>query len=106
MDNILYISGEGIFNSRQNIIYHKYFSIHSTKNYFISRELKSIVSHVEIINFSWWFGHPRFIVKLESSGLRGMTIIKSIIKSITLCTSSTGLIAKNPEHNSVPGKSD
>ena len=79
MDNILYISGDGLFDSTQNIIYHKHFSIHSTKNYFISRELKTIVSNSEVINFSWWFGHPRFIVKLESSGLRGTTRIKTII---------------------------
>jgi glycosyltransferase involved in cell wall biosynthesis len=82
MDNILYISGDGIWNSGQNKIYHKHFSIHSTKNYFISRELKSIVSHCEVINFSWWFGHPRFIVKLESSGLRGTTRIKIITTKI------------------------
>ena len=40
MDNILYISGDGLFDSTQNIIYHKHFSIHSTKNYFIK-----IISH-------------------------------------------------------------
>ena len=82
MNDILYISGDGIYNSGKNQIYHKSFSIISTKNYFISRELKSIVSHFDIINFSWWFGHPRFIVKLESSGLRGTTRIKTIITKI------------------------
>ncbi len=82
INKILYISGDGIWNSGENKIYHKRFSFHSTKNYFISRELKSIVSHSEVINFSWWFGHPRFIVKLESSGLRGTTRIKIITTKI------------------------
>ena len=57
-------------------------SIDSTKSYFITTELKSLVDNCEVINFSWWFGHPRFIVKLESSGLRGTTRIKSIIMHI------------------------
>ena len=81
-NKILYISGDGIWNSGQNKIYHKHFSIHTTKNYFISRELKLIVSHCEVINFSWWFGHPRLIKKLEAFGIRGTTRIKSIIMHI------------------------
>ena len=82
MDKILYISGDGIWNSGQNKIYHKHFSIHTTKNYFISRELKLIVSHCEVINFSWWFGHPIFLVKIESFGLLGTTRIKTVFFNI------------------------
>lgn len=81
MDNILYISGDGIRDQIESKIYTKHF-ISDAKNYFITKELKSLVDNCEIINFSWRFGHPRFIVKLESSGLRGTTRIKIIIIKI------------------------
>ena len=81
MDNILYISGDGIRDQIESKIYTKHF-ISDAKNYFITKELKSLVDNCEIINFSWWFGHPRFIVKLESSGLRGTTRIKIITTKI------------------------
>ena len=81
MNKILYISGDGIRDQIANKIYTKHF-ISDAKNYFISKEFKFLVGDCDILNFSWWFGHPRFIVKLESSGLRGTTRIKIIIIKI------------------------
>ena len=31
-----------------------------------NEEFKLLVGDCDIINFSWWFGQPRLIVKLES----------------------------------------
>jgi len=81
MNNILYISGDGIRDQIASKIYTKYF-ISDAKNYFISKEIKLLVGNCDIINFSWWFGHPRFILKLESSALRGTTRIKIITMKI------------------------
>ena len=81
MDKILYISGDGIRDQIGSKIYTKYF-ISDAKNYFITKELKSLVDNCEIINFSWWFGHPIFLVKLESFGLLGTTRIKIIFFNI------------------------
>ena len=80
-NKIFYISGDGIRDQIGSKIYLKHF-ISDAKNYFISKEFKLLVGDCDIINFSWWFGHPRFIVKLESSGLRGTTRIKIIIMKI------------------------
>jgi len=78
MDNILYISGDGVNSSKQRWnIYFNYFDPF-WKNHFITKALNSIVNNCEIINFSWWFGHPIFLVKLESFGLLGTTRIKVI----------------------------
>jgi len=78
---ILFISGDGVRDQIVSKIYTKYF-ISDVKNYFISKEFKLLVGNCDIINFSWGFGHPRFVVKLESSGLRGTTRIKTIITKI------------------------
>jgi len=80
-NKILFISGDGLRDQIGSKIYTKHF-LNDAKNYFITKELKSLVDNCEIINFSWWFGHPRFLVKLESSRLRGTTRIKIIIMKI------------------------
>jgi hypothetical protein len=77
MNNILYISGDGLRDQIGSKIYTKQF-LSDAKYYYITKELKSLVDNCEIINFSWWFGHPRFLVKLESFGLLGTTRIKVI----------------------------
>ena len=81
MNNILYISGDGLRDQIGSEIYTKQF-LSDAKNYYITKELKSLVDNCEIINFSWWFGHPRFLVKLESFGLLGTTRIKIIFFNI------------------------
>jgi len=81
MNNILYISGDGLRDQIGSKIYTKQF-LSDAKNYYITKELKSLVDNCEIINFSWRFGHPRFIVKLESFGLLGTTRIKIIFFNI------------------------
>ena len=75
MNNIVYISGDGLRHQIESKIYTKQF-LSDAKNYYITKELKPLVDNCEIINFSWWFGHPRFLVKLESFGLLGRTRIK------------------------------
>ena len=78
MNNILYISGDGLNSTKQKWkIYFNYFDPF-WKNHYITKELKSLVDNCEIIKFSWWFGHPIFLVKLESFGLLGTTRIKVI----------------------------
>ena len=77
MTKILYISGDGLRDQIGSKIYTKQF-LSDAKNYYITKELKSLVDNCEIIKFSWWFGHPRFLVKLESFGLLGTTRIKVI----------------------------
>ena len=81
MNKIFYISGDGIRDQIENKIYTKHF-ISDSKNYFITTELKSLGSNCEIINFSWWFGHPRLIAKLLSFGLPGSTMLKIKVMNI------------------------
>ena len=81
MNNILYISGDGLRDQSESKIYTKYF-LNDAKNYFITKELKTLVDNCEIINFSQWFGHPIFIGKLEFPRLRGTTRIKILIMKV------------------------
>ena len=82
MDNILYISGDGVAepkNKWKN--YFNYFDGYS-KNYFITKAFKSIVNNCEILNFSHSLRHPIFIFKLESLSIPGSTFLR--IKTIIL----------------------
>ena len=75
MDKILFISGDGVSNHKNNWnIFYTYFDglnnkdqnrFHICKNYFISKAIKSIVKKCDILNFSFDLRHPRFILKLE-----------------------------------------
>ncbi len=51
MNNILYISGDGLRDQIGSKIYTKQF-LSDAKNYYITKELKSLVDNCEIINFS------------------------------------------------------
>ena len=81
MTKILYISEDGLRDQIGSKIYTKQF-LSDAKNYYITKELKSLVDNCETIKFSWWFGHPIFLVKLESFGLLGTTRIKIIFFNI------------------------
>jgi len=82
MDNILYISGDGVAepkNKWKN--YFNYFDGYS-KNYFITKALKSIVNNCEIINISQQIWFLRIFLKLESLEIYGSTIIRSKVVKI------------------------
>jgi hypothetical protein len=82
MNNILYISGDGIAepkNKWKN--YFNYFDGYS-KNYFITKALKSLINKCEILNFSHSLRHPILIFKLESLSIPGSTFLR--IKTIIL----------------------
>ena len=82
MDNILYISGDGINNAKNRwSIYFNYFDCYS-KNYFITKAFKSIVNNCEIINFSQQMWFLRIFLKLESLRIYGSTIIRSKVVNI------------------------
>ena len=82
MDNILYISGDGVAepkNKWKN--YSNCFDGYS-KNYFITKALKSIVNNCEIINFSQQIWFLRIFLKLESLEIYGSTRIRSKVVNI------------------------
>ena len=65
LNKILYISGDGVAESKNKWKnYFNYFDGYS-KNYFITKELKSFINKCEILNFSHSLRHPIFIYKLE-----------------------------------------
>ncbi len=82
MNKILYISGDGIAepkNKWKN--YFNYFDDYS-KNYFLTKELKSMVNQCEILNFSQQIWFLRIFLKLESLKIIGSTMIRLIIIQI------------------------
>jgi len=82
MDNILYISGDGVAEPKNKWnIYNNYFDCYS-KNYFITKAFKSIVNNCEIINLSQQIWFLRIFLKLESFGIYGSTIIRSKVVNI------------------------
>jgi len=82
MNNILYISGDGVGGAKQRWkIYFNYFDPF-WKNYFITNALKSIVDNCEIINFSHQIWFLRLILKLESLGIYGSTMIRLKVVNI------------------------
>ena len=82
MNNILYISGDGIADPKTNWnIYFNYFDLFS-KNYFLTKELKSTVNNCEIINFSHQMWFLKIFLKLEYLGIYGSTMIRSKIANI------------------------
>ena len=92
MDKILFISGDGVSNQKHNWnLFYTYFDglnnkdqnhFYITKNYFISKAIKSIVKECDILNFSFDLRHPRFILKLEMLEMPGSTIIRNYIVKI------------------------
>jgi len=82
MNNILYISGDGIAEPKSK--WKNYFNFFDgySKNYFITKAFKSIVNNCEILNFSHSLRHPIFIFKLESLSIPGSTFLR--IKTIIL----------------------
>ena len=76
MDNILYISGDGVNSIKQRWkIYFNYFDLF-WKNYFITKALNSIVNNCEILNFSHGLQHPTLNLKLESLNIPGSTFLR------------------------------
>ena len=82
MNKILYISGDGVVEQKNKWkIYFNYFD-HYSKNYFITKALKSLINKCEILNFRHSLRHPIFIFKLESLSIPGSTFLR--IKTIIL----------------------
>ena len=76
LNKILYISGDGVNDSKNKWpFYYMYFNSFN-KNYFISKALKSIINKCEMLNFSYLLRHPKLILQLEYESIPGTTMIR------------------------------
>ena len=82
LNKILFISGDGVDNSKKKLKLHYNYFPFFTKNYFICRALKTVVNNCEILNFSQRIWFLNLLFGLESIGIFGSSKIRSLIVNI------------------------